>query len=209
MLSMSISLIVLSSAVALFSVNSSFGGQHIQQNLLRAQLNLLVTTISDEIARAGFCYNCSSSNPYMLKGSDGTFSSILIEDILIEDTLIKESSCIRFAYNHNKRDNPATIHKDDAKGFRLGKDPLGNLVIEIYENRNELSNWDCSSNYWQDITNKPLIIDKLEFKRKSFSVPNSTNVLQSIELTISASLASDPSMSDTVTVTINVANLDG
>lgn len=210
MISMSISLIVLSGAIALFSVNSNFGGQHIQKDFLRSQLNLLATTLSDEIARSGFCYDCTSTNPFMLTGIDGNSSAILLDD---SATKI-EGTCIRFAYNHDKRENTATIDKDDQKGYRLGGDPLNNPVIEIYETWGSLKNWNCTddndkaSSHWQDLTNLPLIIEDLKFERKSFLVSGSNHVLQNVVLTIAASLISDPSIRDSVTVTINVQNVD-
>lgn len=201
---MSISLIVLTSAIVLFSVNSNFGGKHIQSEFLKSQLNILITTISDEIARAGFCYDCSSSNPYMLGDDSGNTSAILLGDSANE----KLSECVLFAYNHDKRVNPQAIDKDDAKGYRLGKNPSGSSVIEIYENRDGLLNWDCSGAYWQDMTYQPLIIEDLKFERKNFSMTGSNNILQNIVLTITASLATDPSISDSVTVKINVQNVD-
>lgn len=204
MVSMSISLIVLTSAIVLFSVNSSFGSQHMQKDFLRSQLNVLVTTMSDEIARAGFCYDCTSANPFILSETGNIHTSA----ILLDDSPTKANgTCIRFAYNHDKRSDPGTIHKDDAKGYRL--DPAGLPVIEIYENRNGLSNWDCSKGYWQDMTHKPLRIKKLLFERESFQAQSGDNVLQNIKLTITASLVSDDSMEETITVSINVPNVDG
>lgn len=212
MVSMSISLIVLTSAIVLFSVNSSFGSQHIQKDFLRSQLNVLVTTMSDEIARAGFCYDCTSANPFILSETGNIHTSA----ILLDDSPTQANgTCIRFAYNHDKRQNTATINKDDAKGYRLGSSPSGNRVIEIYENRNGLTNWHCNSDsgvasgYWSDVTNSPLVIEDLTFERENFLAQNNGNVLQNVILTITASLTTDTSIRDSVSVTIYVQNVDG
>ncbi len=210
LISMSITLIVISSAVVFFSVNSKFGTQHLQENFLRAQLHLLATTIGDEIGRAGFCYNCTSGNPYILKDDANKASSLLLEDSATK----AKGDCIRFAYNHNKRENPMSIHKDDAKGYRLGKDPSKRPVIEIYENRNGLTNWNCtnsgsgSTGYWQDLTYHPLVIDNFTLERQAFSVIGTTHVLQTLNVHISASLESDPTIRDSITLKINLQNVD-
>lgn len=205
MISLSISLFVLGAAVSFFSVTSSFGGKYIEQKLLRSQLNLLVTRLADDIARAGFCFNCTSLNPYILGDMNNTASSILLDDSAIKHS----GDCIRFSYNHDKRENPTQIDKDDAKGYRLGKDPNGKLALEIYENRKGLANWHCAGGYWQDISHYPLQIEALSFTRENFSVPNSNNILQNIKLNITASLITDNLIRESQSVTINVQNLDG
>ncbi|WP_028024601.1 PilW family protein [Enterovibrio calviensis] len=214
MIGMTVSLVVLASSIALFSVNTSIGSQQLQSDFLDTHLNSLAANMKREISRAGFCYDCTSANPFIIEGGAGGTSSILIDDSATQ----LEGICIRFAYNHDKRSGAATYGKDDAKGYRLGTDPDGNSVIEIYENWKGLDNWNCSSDssggglsgYWRDMTYERIVIDALSFKKSSFvSVGGSTNTLQSVEVTITASLKADPTMTDTVVFSVSIPNVDG
>ncbi|MGF1770471.1 prepilin-type N-terminal cleavage/methylation domain-containing protein [Enterovibrio makurazakiensis] len=214
MIGMTVSLVVLASSMALFSVNTSMGSQQLQSDFLHTHINSLAANMKREISRAGFCYDCTSVNPFIVEGSSGGNSSILIDDSATQ----LEGACIRFAYNHDKRLGASTYGKDDAKGYRLGTDPDGNSVIEIYENWKGLDNWNCSSDssggglsgYWRDMTYERIVIDTLSFTRSSFSgVGGSSNTLQSVEVSITASLKADPTMTDTVVFSVSIPNVDG
>ncbi|USH03022.1 prepilin-type N-terminal cleavage/methylation domain-containing protein [Grimontia kaedaensis] len=206
MVGMTVSLIVLASALAIFTVNTEFGTKQLQNDFLRSQLNIIADTMKNEIARAGFCYDCSSVNPFIRPDGAGASSSILIDD---SASKVEDGECIRFAYNHDKRSGAMALDKDDAKGYRLGKDSRNNPVIEIYENWDALANWTCESGYWRDMTFDRLSIESLSFKRSLLQSVGSTNKAQVVEVTITASLKSDSSISDTVNFTVSVPNVDG
>ncbi|MEZ9525953.1 PilW family protein [Enterovibrio norvegicus] len=215
MIGLTVSLIVLASALALFSVNTSMGTQQLQRDFLNTQLNMLATTISNEIKRAGFCFDCVSTNVFMLSDSLGDSSSILIDDSATET---KKRACILFAYNHDKRSGALSLDKDDAKGYRLGQDSKNNPVIEVYENWKGLTNWNCgsgssdggTSGYWRDMTFDRIVINTLTFQRSSYhSVGSNTNRLQSIDIEIKASLKADSSVVDSVNFSVVVPNVDG
>ncbi|WP_017005059.1 prepilin-type N-terminal cleavage/methylation domain-containing protein [Enterovibrio norvegicus] len=206
MVGLTVSLIVLASSTALFSVSTNMGSAHLQRDFLRSQLNLIANTLKNDIARAGFCYDCASSNPFIVKDAAGLASSILIDD---SATQVTKGSCIRFAYNHDKRAGVMTPGKDDAMGYRLGKDPDDNQVIEIYENWKALTNWKCDSGYWRDMTYDRLEITDLTFKRAYYEAVVGSNKLQSVEVKISASLKSNSAISDSVSFTVSVPNVDG
>ncbi|MDD1784323.1 prepilin-type N-terminal cleavage/methylation domain-containing protein [Enterovibrio sp. ZSDZ35] len=210
---MTIGLVVLASSLSLFAVNSEFGSKQLQSDFMRTQLDTIANTLKVEIARAGFCYDCASANPFLQKDSAGAISSILIDDSASKSDA---GSCIRFAYNHDKRTEAVGLNKDDAKGFRLGSDSDGNAVIEIYENYNGLTNWNCSSttssgpsSYWRDMTFERLSITSLEFKRTHHPGVGSTNKNQVVEVTLTAALKTDSSISDTVSFSVSVPNVDG
>lgn len=206
MVGLTVSLVVLAASIALFSVNTNMGTSHLQRDFLRSQLNLLSDRLKNDISRAGFCYDCSTINPFIVAGAPGEFSSILIDDSAIKEA---EGTCIRFAYNHDKRSGPSSLDKDDAMGYRLGKDANDDPVIEMYENWNDLTNWTCDSGYWRDMTFDRLKIDNLTFQRSNHNVVGSANRLQHIEVEIVASLKSDSSISDSVSFTVSVPNVDG
>ncbi|MEZ8148254.1 prepilin-type N-terminal cleavage/methylation domain-containing protein [Enterovibrio norvegicus] len=206
MIGLTVSLIVLASVLALFSVNASMGTDQLQSNFLRSQLNVLADTMKNEIARAGFCYDCTSVNPFIQVDGAGASSSILIDD---SASKVEGGDCIRFSYNHDKRKGGVVLGKDDAKGYRLGKDSKNNPVIETYENWNALTNWTCDSGYWRDITFDRLTVESLIFKRSLLQGIASTNKAQTVEVNITASLKGDSSIKDTVTFTVSVPNVDG
>ncbi|KXF82570.1 PilW family protein [Enterovibrio coralii] len=211
---MTIGLVVLSSSLALFAVNSQFGSRQLQSDFLRTQLNMIANTLKVEISRAGFCYDCTSVNPFLQVDGAGDVSSILIDDSASKSTA---GSCIRFAYNHDKRIDALALDKDDAKGFRLGKDSDDNPVIEIYENYNGLANWNCSSDssnggasgYWRDMTYERLSITSLAFTRQHHQGVASTNKNQVVEVSVTAALKADSSIQDTISFSISVPNVDG
>ncbi|PKF50597.1 PilW family protein [Enterovibrio nigricans] len=206
MLGMTVSLVVLASALALFSVSASVGGDHLKKSYLRSQLNLMTTTISDEITRAGYCFDCDSSNIFIRTDGLGERSAILIDD----SATLTSGDCILFAYNHDNRNKPvAPLDKDDAKGFRLGTDPNNKSVIEVYENWNDIANWSCDSSHWRDMTYDRLVITTLAFERQSLAVIGSGNKSQSVQVTIGAELRTDTSIKDEVSVTVNIPNVDG
>ncbi|WP_394213576.1 PilW family protein [Enterovibrio calviensis] len=215
MIGLTVSLIVLTSSLALFSVNTTMGTQQLQRDFLHTQLNMLATTISNEVKRAGFCFDCVSTNVFMLSDSMGNSSSILIDD---SATKTDAGGCILFAYNHDKRSGALLLNKDDAKGYRLGQDSKNNPVIEVYENWKGLTNWNCASGssdggtsgYWQDMTFDRVVVNTLTFQRSSYnSVGSNTNRLQSIDIEIKASLKVDSSITDTVNFSVAVPNVDG
>ncbi|CZF85970.1 PilW family protein [Grimontia marina] len=203
MVGMTVSLIVLASSLALFTINTEFGTKQLQNDFLRSQLNIVADTMKSEIARAGFCYDCTSVNPFIKDDEAGASSSVLIDD---SASKVEGGECIRFAYNHDKRSGAVALNKDDAKGYRWDSDKL---VIEVYENWKALANWTCDSGYWRDMTYDRLSIDSLSFKRSLLQSVGSTNKAQTVEVTITASLKSDSSISDTVNFTVSVPNVDG
>ncbi|EOD81528.1 putative type IV pilus assembly protein PilW [Grimontia indica] len=206
MVGVTVSLIVMASSLALFTINTEFGTKQLQNDFLRSQLNIVADTMKNEIARAGFCYDCTSMNPFIKNDEAGASSSVLIDD---SASKVEGGECIRFAYNHDKRSGAIAINKDDAKGYRLGKDSKNNSVIEVYENWDALANWKCDSGYWRDMTFDRLVIESLIFKRTFLQGVASTNKAQMVDVTITASLKNDSSIKDTVNFTVSLPNVDG
>ncbi|STO56587.1 PilW family protein [Grimontia hollisae] len=212
MVGMTVSLIVLASSLALFTVNTEFGTKQLQNDFLRTQLNTIADTMKNEIARAGFCFDCTFVNPFIHVDAAGASSSILIDD---SASKVDAGKCIRFAYNHDKRTGAMSLNKDDAKGYRLGRDSNNNPVIETYENWKGLTNWSCGSDsssggisgYWRDMTFDRLYLESLNFKRSIFDGVASKNKIQTVEVTLSASLKNDRTIKDTVTFTVYLPNV--
>lgn len=212
MVGMTVSLIVLASSLALFTVNTEFGTKQLKNDFLRTQLNIIADTMKKEISRAGFCFDCTFVNPFIHVDAAGVSSSILIDD---SASKVVAGECIRFAYNHDKRTGAMSLNKDDAKGYRLGRDSNNNPVIETYENWKGLTNWNCGSDsssggisgYWRDMTFDRLYLESLNFKRSIFDGVASKNKIQTVEVTLSASLKNDRTIKDTVTFTVYLPNV--
>ncbi len=201
-----ISLLVLGSALALWVVNTAMGTVQMQRDFLRTQLNQIGVMMGNEIARAGFCYDCQNINPFIISDSAGARSSVLIDDSATSEM----GSCIRFSYFY---DDDTSTENNQIKGYRLQNNDKGS-VIEIYKRYDGTSNWSCSDGtHWQDIKFENVTINMLSFTRKHYGVIDSNNRLQTILINIEASLADDSiSSSEWLTekfaLTITLPNVD-
>lgn len=203
LITLSVGSLIIIGALSFFMVTGQFGSEQLQRDRLNGKLSQLATVISRELARAGFCYNCSGANPFRLQGKDGALSNILLDD----SSNAVQGSCVRFAYNSNKRDGPTAVAANDAKGFRLGKNASGAKTIEIYENYNMLSNWNCTGGYWQDMVDSKLTINDFSLQRTTLQA--GANKVQKVVVTISAFLTDAPSITDSVQFTVTPNNIDG
>ncbi len=202
-----VGLLVIGSALAFFTVNTAMGTEQMQRDFLRTQLNQIGTMMGNEIARAGFCYDCQNINTFIISDAAGARSSVLIDDSATSET----GSCVRFSYFYD--DGDASTVKEQIKGYRLQNNDKDS-VIEIYQRRNGTSNWSCSDGtYWQDIKFKNVTINTLTFTRKHYEVMDSNNRLQNISINIEASLMDDaiPSVdwiTEKFALTITLPNVD-
>ena len=196
LVSVAISLTVLAAAVALLTANTQLGAKQLQQDHLQATLFRIGSTISHELSRAGFCFDCTKVNPFF--------------EIFIDDSPSQlVGSCIRFSYNHDKRQHALVIGKDDAKGFRLGKNADGKAVIEIYENRKGLQNWHCNSKggyagYWQDMSLSNLTLEDFSFSRRLSTTDK--GVISYFRLRISAAMTENSAIKADLSMDIYPTN---
>ncbi|RXJ73853.1 pilus assembly protein PilW [Veronia nyctiphanis] len=203
-----VSLIVIAASIAALSSSMSLGNDQLQRDYLTSQLNVIATAMSQEISRAGYCFDCLSSNPFITADPEGNKSSVIIDDLGITDKDYK-GSCIRFAYNHDSRSGSTSPHKDDLKGYRLDGDKQ---VIEIYENRDGSANWKCDRDnggtYWQDMNYERLDITELTFKRNALTLDGVSNRVQQLEITITAAVSDKPGIKESLTFNVTVWNVD-
>lgn len=211
MVALFLSVSLLTGVISLFSTISQKGNEQLGRDFLHTKLQQLAIIMADEIARAGFCYDCQHVNPYILQGESALTESLPAENnvtasaILINDSHDSQSGhCIRFAYNHDKRSANTAINPDDAKGFRLDK---AQGVIEIYENYNGLINWDCDAGNWYDMTSDELRILALTFNRTFYKTDNN-NQFQQLTIDISAALSKNEAMKKTIRFSVSPLNPD-
>ncbi|MGL5336881.1 MAG: prepilin-type N-terminal cleavage/methylation domain-containing protein [Enterovibrio sp.] len=196
-------------AFSFFMVIGKFSTEQLAREQLNSELTHLATIISRELTRAGFCNDCSSSNPFILKDSAGASSAILLGNASNEGSATAaEGSCVRFAYNETKRTAPSSVDNKEKKGFRLRKTNDKYPTIEMYAVYKTLNNWGCSTGgYWQSmIDNKKITITDLKFTRTA--QPAGTNKLQKIVVTIKAYWTNEPSIVDSIEFTVIPNNID-
>ncbi len=206
---------LLTGVITLFSAISQKGNEQLARDFLRTKLHQLAFMMSNEIARAGFCYDCQYVNPYILQGESAldeslfTKKNVMASAILINDSHdLASGHCIRFAYNHDKRLASLEITPDDAKGFRLDYDnDRDHGVIEIYENYNGLANWDCDAGNWYDMTTDELNILTLTFTR-TFYQTNNNSQFQQLTIAMSAALTNNKAIKESIRFTVSLLNPD-
>ncbi len=215
MVALFLSVSLLTGVITLFSIISQKSNEQLERDFLRTKLQQLAFIMSTEVARAGFCYDCQYVNPYILQGDSAlteklsTENNLLSSAILINDSHnLLSGDCIRFAYNHDKRSESTDISPDDAKGFRLDyEQDKERGVIEIYENYNGLTNWDCDAGNWYDMTTDELNILTLTFTR-TFYQTNSNNQFQNLAIEISAELTNNKAINEHIYFTVTPLNPD-
>ena len=188
----------------LYSIGSS--NNQLKYAALKSELDSLLFLMANEVKRAGYCGNCTTTNGFMITGASGDKSAIAIDD----SVTMTSGSCIRFAYNHDSSESAVSIREKDARGFRLfDSDKDGKAEFEIYANYGGLSNWGCSSSHthWQDYNNHMITITELSFKRNKYqsNVSGASSSMQSIDITIEGKIGS---MKETRAITVSVPNVD-
>ncbi|MFD2179799.1 PilW family protein [Veronia pacifica] len=201
MVGSAVSLIVIATSVAALTSSMSIGNEQLQRDYLTSQLNVIANMMSQEISRAGYCFDCGDDNPYIIHIEDSGASTIVIDDLASNST----GDCIRFAYNHDSRAGVETRGLDDLKGFRLD---ANNGLIEIYENYDGVNNWQCNGRNWMDINYNRLKITALSFNRKALSTSGEDSTVQQIEVTLTAEVREMPDISETLKFNVTVWNVD-
>ncbi len=197
---MVIILIATSAILFLFATTSSSGQLQLDKGQLDRQLQTIMDIITNDVQRAGYWSQASSSNsnPFMQTGTT---------DITINGA----SNCILFTYDHDNDGLLPAIsaaYDDERYGYRLK-----NNVIQF---RPYGASFDCTaaSNNWSNLTNSALItitaftvtltnvavdVDKAE------AGVDTTNY-RTVTITITGQLPTSTGVTKTITRTIRVVN---
>ncbi|MGL5292172.1 MAG: prepilin-type N-terminal cleavage/methylation domain-containing protein [Vibrionaceae bacterium] len=195
--------LIIIGAFSFFIVIGKFTSEQLLRDQLNSKLSHLASVISRELTRAGYCNDCTGTNPFLLKDSKGNFSAVMLGT----SAVATQGTCARFAYNTDNTSVPTAVATNHRKGFRLGKSDLGNNTIEMYAVYSTSNNWTCTGSRWQDMVGDEITIDTFKFERTIHQA--GTNKLQKIVVTIGAFWTEVPSISDSVQFTVIPNNIDG
>ena len=187
-----------------FTIASS--NSQLKYSTLKSELDSLLFLMANEVKRAGYCGNCTTSNGFMITDISGDQSAIVIDDSATKAS----GTCIRFSYNHDSAENIVSVRDKDARGFRLfDSDKDGIDDFEVYTNYGGLANWGCGNTHthWQNYNNQMITIKALSFDRSTYlsAVSGAVSSMQNIDITIQGQLGS---MLETRTITVSVPNVD-
>lgn len=200
LIGLSIGLVVSAGLITFFMATSKSTTQTIQSIRLEYELQAAVDLMVSDIRRAGF-YGSSqnmvnsgaNTNPFMAANTDIS---------------VPISSCILLTYDlSNDGSIPAlnTSNSDERFGYRLS-----NQTIQARSPTDSV--FSCSSGNWDDITNPSLIeVTDLTFTLTENSLPldspsTGSIVLRQVTITATARLASDNTVSRTVSSQVRVRN---
>ncbi|UTV27198.1 prepilin-type N-terminal cleavage/methylation domain-containing protein [Photobacterium atrarenae] len=199
-----ISLLVLATIISSYTFGISISNNQLKQLSLKSELDSILFMIANDVKRAGYCGDCTSSNPFIL-----TDLSSVKSNVLIDGSATKLSgSCVVFAYNEDSATGVINVRNDDARGFRLfDSDQDGIPEFEIYKNYSGLANWSCLGNHWQDMNNPMVTVTLLEFTRQQSisSKPGSTARMENLTITIHGTLGAYGAQRSTTVSMPNIA----
>ncbi|HLB55759.1 MAG TPA: hypothetical protein VJK30_00310 [Coxiellaceae bacterium] len=185
-----ISLVILAAVLGLFSNTISTSGLILERGKLDRDLYVVMDTIVNDIQRAGYWSNATTTNnnPFMTSPNDIAISS----------------GCIKFTYDTN---NNGTV--DDADQIGYG---LSNGAIKF---RQSAAIFNCSSiATWSNLTD-PNVITVTAFTVMPINYPvdidgsnpgTATTTYRTVYISITANLVTDPSNTRTITRTIKIYN---
>lgn len=189
-----ISSIITAAVISLLSNSLTTSSQLTKTAKLDQMLNNILETIAQDVQRAGYNANATTSATNVFFNAP--------DDVSINAS----TNCITFSYQIDSNTTPVTSNRF---GYRLN---TTNNAIEY-----RTSGTDCASGAWNNFTDPNIIsID-------NFSIPavNTTNInpqtgntsttspytqYRSVTITITGKLVSDPSVTRTITRTIKIYN---
>jgi prepilin peptidase dependent protein B len=200
-MTLAINLIVLIALVSIFIANLKQYRSVININQLHQQLQSVMDIISNDIRRAGYWANASNdisldqnNNPFMTNATDVTVNA--------------GNNCILFTYDHNNNGSLPSIsssYDDERYGYRLNGQTL--------QTRPWGAAFDCAAaaSAWENITNSTVIrITNLTFTLSTTNIatgPGTAGIrLRSVDITLTGQLASDSSVTKTLTQHIRIRN---
>lgn len=203
MVALAINMLLITALVAIFSNNLYHYNKTLSTNQLNQQLQAAMTLMATDIRRAGYWANANSNvgtspnnNPFM-STSSGTDVSTAVSD-----------SCILFAYDRNNNGTLPSISSasdDERYGYRLKN---GVLQTRPYG-----ATFDCTAaaSNWENVTDSAITITALTFTLTTKTITAGSNssgtlIMRSVDISITGQLASDTSITKTLTQHVRIRN---
>ncbi|MBV1840782.1 MULTISPECIES: PilW family protein [Photobacterium] len=196
-------LIALSVITSSYSFGLSTSNNQLKHASLKSELDGILLMMADDIRRAGYCGDCTSSNNFILNDVSGAKSSLLLDG----SATASSGTCIVFAYNEDSSPGVVSVRDSDARGYRWNdSNKDGKKEFEIYKNYSGLTNWSCSSSHWQDYNNPMVTVTQLDFLRTKLpSVkPGSSASIENLTITIQGTLGA---MTEQRSVNVTLPNI--
>jgi prepilin peptidase dependent protein B len=200
LIALAINMILFVAIVGMLLSNLNHYNQSLKINRLNQELQSILNLMSNDIRRAGYWVNASNdvgtgqnNNPFVASGVDIS---------------IPNSSCILFAYDHDNNGTLASISSsvdDERYGFRLNSQAI--------QARPPGAAFDCNAiaTAWENMTDTNIIqITNLTFTLTTNTIttgPGTQGIsMRSVDVTITGRLASDNTITKTLTQHIRIRN---
>lgn len=201
LIALAINAFVFTVLIAVFVTNLNHYRESIEINRLNDQLQTVLQLMSDDIRRAGYWANANTdiglaqnNNPFQAAGVDLTVNG--------------SGNCILFAYDHDANGSLAAVSStadDERYGYRLS-----GAAIQA---RPPGAAYDCTAtaSAWENMTDtNVLTITALTFTPVTVTMttgPGTKGVsLRSIDISLTGQLASDATISKTVSQHVRIRN---
>ncbi len=199
LIGLGVGVFLLASSLYVYTVLMSSFYSLMSANRLEHQLRTAMNTMVQNIRRAGYSASALTSvgtgtntNPFMASGTDLS---------------VPASTCILFSYDTNITGTLSalsTAGSDERFGFRLSNNTLQARASTDAQ-------FNCNSGTWVDITAPNLIqVTALTFILTptviALNPAGDTLTIRTVIITMSGSLVSDPSVTQTMTQTVRVRN---
>lgn len=197
---LAINLVLFGGLITIFLSNINHYRTSISTNRLNQQMQTAMLIMADEIRRAGYWANAQNdlgstvnNNPFMAAGTNVAVSG---------------GNCILFTYDSNSNGSLPSIgagSDDERYGFRLSGQTL---QIRPYG-----ASFDCAaaSGAWENITDSNTIqVTALSFTLNTSTIAtgpgNKGLVLRSVDISMTARLTSDNTITRTITQHVRIMN---
>ena len=201
LVALALNIVVLVALVSIFVANLQHYRIMLNTNRLYQQLHSAMDMMSTDIRRAGSWVNArndlgldQNNNPFMASGADITIGS--------------PNSCILFTYDHNKTGTLPAISSssdDDRYGYRLNG--------QVLQARPWGAAFSCAASAasWENMTDSSFMqVTALSFTLTTQTIttgPGTAGIqLRSVDITLTGRLASDATVTKTLTEHIRIRN---
>lgn len=200
MIALVINSILFAALVTIFIDNLEHYRKVLSTNRLNEQLNSAMQLMVTEIRRAGYWSN--AQNDIGLNQNNNPFQAAAT------DIAVTNGNCILFTYDHNKTGSLPAIASgsdDDRYGFALNN--------QILQTRPPGAVYSCSNNSaaWENMTDSNLVhITNLSFTLNQTTLTTGPGVqgivIRSVDISITGQLATDATVTKTVTEHVRIKN---
>ncbi len=198
-----INAVLFTGLISIYIANMVHYRKTLNSNRLNQQMQIAMTIISNDIRRAGYWANAqsdigyghSNDNPFMVSGNT---------DISVNNS----NNCILLSYDHNSDGSLPTINTgtdDERYGYRLSGQAIQSRPVSAA--------FSCTAgaSTWENITDINAIqITNLTFTLTTYTLttgPGTHGItLRSVDISMTGQLASDSTVTKTLTEHIRVRN---